>query len=143
MRLHHIGIVLPTLEKAHEFIKTNGLEVDYSGFVDAYHADLISLKKVKNSTPIEFIIPVKGSSKISIMAGEVSLISPLKWMMSKRYVRLWKARSLVACSKRKPSGERTISSSTSCRPSTDAGILVEYVQTVAPINRSNPNPFND
>ena len=29
------------------------------------------------------------------------------------------------------------------RPSTDAGILVEYVQTVAPINRSNPNPFND
>ena len=29
------------------------------------------------------------------------------------------------------------------RPSTDAGILVEYVQTVAPINRSNPNPFQN
>lgn len=116
MRLHHIGIVLPTLEKAHEFIKTNGLEVDYSGFVDAYHADLIFTKKGENSTPINSLFPVKGSSKISIMAGEVSLISPLKWMMSKRYVRLWKARSLVACSKRKPSGERTISSSTSAVP---------------------------
>ena len=36
MRLHHVGIVLPTLEKAHEFMQNNGLEIDYAGYVDAY-----------------------------------------------------------------------------------------------------------
>ena len=44
MRLHHVGIVLPTLQKAHDFIEANGLEIDYAGFVDAYHADLIFTK---------------------------------------------------------------------------------------------------
>ena len=29
MRLHHVGIVLPTLEKAHEFVENIGLEIDY------------------------------------------------------------------------------------------------------------------
>lgn len=52
MRLHHIGIVLPTLEKARDFIETNGLEVDYSGFVDAYHADLIFTKKIRTARPL-------------------------------------------------------------------------------------------
>ena len=44
MRLHHVGIVLPTLEKAHEFMQNNGLEIDYAGYVDAYQADLIFTK---------------------------------------------------------------------------------------------------
>ena len=28
MRLHHVGIVLPTLEKAHQFMQNNGLEIE-------------------------------------------------------------------------------------------------------------------
>ena len=60
MRLHHVGIVLPTLQKAHDFIEANGLEIDYAGFVDAYHADLIFTKKGPFSSPLEMIIPREG-----------------------------------------------------------------------------------
>ena len=52
MRLHHVGIVLPTLQKAHDFIEANGLEIDYAGFVDAYHADLIFTKKGPFQQPL-------------------------------------------------------------------------------------------
>ena len=52
MRLHHVGIVLPTLEKAHEFMQNNGLEIDYAGYVDAYQADLIFTKFGEFASPI-------------------------------------------------------------------------------------------
>ena len=60
MRLHHVGIVLPTLEKAHEFMQNNGLEIDYAGYVDAYQADLIFTKFGEFASPIEMIIPHSG-----------------------------------------------------------------------------------
>ena len=116
MRLHHIGIVLPTLEKAHDFIETNGLEVDYSGFVDAYHADLIFTKKDKNSTPIEFIIPREGVLKDFNHGKGGIATSPLKSTTSKRYGRSWKASSRAACWKRKPFKAQTTSLSTSAVP---------------------------
>lgn len=143
MRLHHIGIVLPTLEKAHEFIKTNGLEVDYSGFVDAYNADLIFTKKGENSTPIEFIIPREGVLKdfnngrggIAHIAFEVDDVEKVRQIMESQ-----KPGSMLEKKAVRGTDDIIVNFR---RPSTDAGILVEYVQTVAPINRSNPNPFND
>lgn len=60
MRLHHVGIVLPTLEKAHEFMQNNGLEIDYAGYVDAYQVDLIFTKFGEFASPIEMIIPHSG-----------------------------------------------------------------------------------
>ena len=143
MRLHHIGIVLPTLEKAHDFIETNGLEVDYSGFVDAYHADLIFTKKDKNSTPIEFIIPREGVLKdfnhgkggIAHIAFEVDDVEKVRQIMEGQQ---------PGCMLEKKAVQGTDDIVVNFRrPSTDAGILVEYVQTVAPINRSNPNPFQN
>ena len=143
MRLHHIGIVLPTLEKAHDFIETNGLEVDYAGFVDAYHADLIFTKKDKNSTPIEFIIPREGVLKdfnhgkggIAHIAFEVDDVEKVRQIMEGQQ---------EGCMLEKKAVQGTDDIVVNFRrPSTDAGILVEYVQTVAPINRSNPNPFQN
>ena len=143
MRLHHIGIVLPTLEKAHDFIETNGLEVDYAGFVDAYHADLIFTKKDKNSTPIEFIIPREGVLKdfnhgkggIAHIAFEVDDVEKVRQIMEGQQ---------EGCMLEKKAVQGTDDIIVNFRrPSTDAGILVEYVQTVAPINRSNPNPFQN
>ena len=54
MRLHHVGIVLPTLEKAHQFMQNNGLEIDYAGYVDAYQADLIFTKFGDYASPVSY-----------------------------------------------------------------------------------------
>lgn len=44
MRMHHVGIVLPTIEAAKEVMDIIGAEVDYTGYVKAYTADLIFTK---------------------------------------------------------------------------------------------------
>ena len=143
MRLHHVGIVLPTMEAAHDFMKTNGLEVDYAGFVDAYHADLIFTKKGEYSSPIEFIVPREGVLKnfnggrggIAHIAFEVDDVEAVRQTMEKES---------DGCMLEKKAVQGTDDIIVNFRrPSTDAGILVEYVQTTAPINRKNPNPFPD
>lgn len=143
MRLHHVGIVLPTMEAAHDFMKTNGLEVDYAGFVEAYHADLIFTKKGEYSSPIEFIIPREGVLKnfnggrggIAHIAFEVDDVEAVRQTMEKES---------DGCMLEKKAVQGTDDIIVNFRrPSTDAGILVEYVQTTALINRNNPNPFPD
>ncbi len=134
MRLHHVGIVLPTMEQAQAFIKTNGLEVDYSGFVDAYHADLIFTKKGEYSTPLEMIIPHEGvltkfnngKGGIAHLAFEVDDVEAVRQHMEKE---------CPGCMLEKKAVQGTDDIIVNFRrPSTDQGILVEYVQTVAPIN---------
>lgn len=134
VRLHHVGIVLPTMEQAQAFIKTNGLEVDYSGFVDAYHADLIFTKKGEYSTPLEMIIPHEGvltkfnngKGGIAHLAFEVDDVEAVRQHMEKE---------CPGCMLEKKAVQGTDDIIVNFRrPSTDQGILVEYVQTVAPIN---------
>ena len=60
MRMHHVGIVLPTIEAAKEVMDTIGVEIDYTGYVKAYTSDLIFTKYGPNESPIEFIIPRGG-----------------------------------------------------------------------------------
>ena len=60
LRMHHVGVVLPTVEQAERLIKLFGLEVDYRGYVKSYHADLIFTKYGPRESPIEFIIPHEG-----------------------------------------------------------------------------------
>lgn len=143
MRLHHIGIVLPTLEKAHAFLKTNGLEVDYAGFVDAYHADLIFTKKGPFCSPIEMIIPREGvltqfnggRGGIAHIAFEVDDVEAVRKHMEAQ---------TPGCMLEKKAVQGTDDIIVNFRrPSTNQGILVEYVQTNAPINRGNANPFPD
>ena len=144
MRLHHVGIVLPSMEKAHEFLKTNGLEVDYAGFVNAYHAHLVFTKKGENdSSPIEMIMPTEGvltkfndgKGGIAHIAFEVEDVEAVRQHMEKE---------CPGCMLEKKAVQGTDDIIVNFRrPSTNQGILVEYVQTNAPINRSNPNPFPD
>ena len=60
MRMHHVGIVLPTIEAAKDVMDIIGAEVDYTGYVKAYTADLIFTKHGAYESPIEFIIPRGG-----------------------------------------------------------------------------------
>ena len=144
MRLHHVGIVLPTLDAAHKFIKTNGLEVDYSGFVKAYQADLVFTKKGPNSTPIEFIVPHEGSVLKNFNHGKGGIAHIAFEVEDVEKVRQIMEEECPGCMLEKKAVQGTDDIIVNFRrPSTNQGILVEYVQTVAPINRDNPNPFKD
>ena len=60
IRVHHWGIVLPTVEKAEAFIKQFGLVEDYRGYVEAYDSNLIFTTHGDGHDAIEFIIPLSG-----------------------------------------------------------------------------------
>lgn len=62
-KLHHIGILMPTIEQAKAFCDKFGLDTDYYGYVDIYHADCIMMKSRQDETPIEIIIPRGGILK--------------------------------------------------------------------------------
>ena len=60
MRLHHVGIIMTTMEKAKAFMEQFGLEEDYMEYVDAYHAYCLFTKYSEYESPIELIIPTEG-----------------------------------------------------------------------------------
>ena len=64
-RLHHIGIIMPSIEKVESFMAQFGLEVDYKGYVAPYHAHYIFTKMNDNQSesPIEFLVPTEGVLK--------------------------------------------------------------------------------
>ena len=117
MRLHHVGIVLPTLKQAHDFIDRFGLEIDYEGFVDAYHADLIFTKKSTFGSPLEFIIPKEGVL-CDFNNGKGGIEEKGMGMLEDKAV---------------PGTDDIIVNF--LRPRFNDGILVEFVETVAPIKR--------
>jgi lactoylglutathione lyase/methylmalonyl-CoA/ethylmalonyl-CoA epimerase len=60
MRLHHVGIIMTSMERAEAFLEQFGLEKDYMEYVDAYHADCLFTKYSKNESPVELVIPTEG-----------------------------------------------------------------------------------
>ena len=134
MRMHHVGIVLPELSYAQYLIDMFGLEVDYKGFVNAYHADLIFTKYGEKESPIEFIIPKEGVlTKFNNGKGGIAHIA-------------FEVDDIEACSKELIDRgfemlEKAPVEGTSdiivnfLRPRYSHGILVELVQTVGEIKR--------
>lgn len=62
VRLHHVGIIMSSMERAEAFLKQFGLEKDYMEYVEEYHADCLFTKYMEDS-PIELIIPTEGVLK--------------------------------------------------------------------------------
>lgn len=60
MRLHHVGIIMKSIERAEEFLERFGLEKDYMEYVEAYHADCLFTKYSEGESPIELVIPKSG-----------------------------------------------------------------------------------
>ena len=133
MRMHHVGVVLPTVEQAERLMELFGLEVDYRGYVKSYHADLIFTKYGPNESPIEFIIPHEGvltrfnggKGGIAHIAFEVDDVEAA-------------SRELEAAGLEMVEGTSDIIVNF-LRPRYSEGILFELVQTVAPIDRSGAN----
>lgn len=134
MRMHHVGVVLPSIEKAHEVMEVFGLETDYTGFVESYQADLIFTKYGPLESPIEFIIPKSGvltkfnggKGGIHHVAYEVDDVEAVREEFESKGMEMLEKESVV--------GTDDIIVNF-LRPKYSSGILVEYVQTVAPIKR--------
>ena len=60
MSLHHVGIIMPSMEKAERFMEKFGLETDYVEYVDAYKADCLFTKHNADESPVELVIPKEG-----------------------------------------------------------------------------------
>ena len=60
MRLHHVGIIMTTMDRARDFMDQFGLEEDYMEYVDAYNAYCLFTKYGSEESPIELIIPTSG-----------------------------------------------------------------------------------
>lgn len=60
LRMHHVGIIMPTLEKAKKFLEQFELEQDYMEYVEAYHAYCLFTKYGEKESPIELVIPIEG-----------------------------------------------------------------------------------
>lgn len=136
MRMHHVGIITPTIEKAEEFIKRWGLEIDYRGYVKAYKADLIFTKYGNGESPIELIIPDEGSvlkdfnngkGGIAHVAFEVDDIEAWRLHFENQGMKMLEREAVE--------GTEDIIVNF-LRPKYNDGILIELVQTVAPINRN-------
>lgn len=135
MRMHHVGIILPTMEAAHKFLETFDLEIDYQGYVEAYHADLIFTKYTENNdSPVELIIPKEGVLKefnggkggIAHIAFEVDDVEAVRKEFESKGMDMLEGSAV-------PGTSDIIVNF--LRPKYGQGILVEYVQTVGPIKR--------
>ena len=136
LRMHHVGVVLPTMEQAERLIERFGLEIDYRGYVKSYHADLIFTKYgPRLESPIEFIIPREGvltrfnggKGGIAHIAFEVEDVEAAS--------RELEAQGLEMLEKEAVEGTSDIIVNF-LRPRYSEGILFELVQTVGPIDRN-------
>jgi methylmalonyl-CoA/ethylmalonyl-CoA epimerase len=134
-RIHHVGVVLPTLEAVKDVMTLFGLEKDYGGYVESYQADLIFTKYGEHESPIEFIIPHEGSvlkdfnggkGGIAHIAFEVDDIEAVR--------REFEAKGRHMLEQKAVKGTDDIVVNF-MRPRYSDHILFEFVQTVAPIKR--------
>jgi len=61
-RLHHVGIILPTVEQVYAFLSQYDLSIEAQGET-SYQAAFFFTKPLKDETPIEFLVPHNGPLK--------------------------------------------------------------------------------
>ena len=142
MRMHHVGVVLPTVEQAERLIQLFGLKVDYRGYVKSYHADLIFTQYGPNESPIEFIIPHEGvltkfnngKGGIAHIAFEVEDVVAASRELEEQGLEMLEPAPVEGTS------DIIVNF---LRPRYSEGILFELVQTVGPIDRSGGDPARE
>lgn len=134
LRMHHVGIVLPTIEAAKEVMNVLGVEVDYQGYVQAYTADLIFTKYGANESPIEFIIPRGGVlSKYNNGKGGIAHIC-IEVNDIKAATEELISEGFEMLEKEPVEGTEDIIVNF-LRPKYSNGILIELAETIAPVKR--------
>lgn len=59
-RLHHVGVVLPSIEDAEAHMATFGLTEDYRGYVDPWHCWCIFTQPGAGGTAVELVVADEG-----------------------------------------------------------------------------------
>lgn len=59
LRLHHVGIVVPTAARATELMQFLGLEEEHRGAVEIWHATCI-FTRASGASQVEFVVPDGG-----------------------------------------------------------------------------------
>lgn len=134
MRVHHIGVVVPSEETAKNIMNLFNLEEDYRGYVDSYFADVIFTKYGPTESPIEFIIPHEGvltkynngRGGIHHIAFEVDDVEAVRKEFEEQGKQMLESKAVV--------GTPDIIVNF-LRPKFSEHILFEFVQTVGPIQR--------
>ena len=126
-RIHHIGIVMMSRERAEEFMEIFGFEEECEEYVEAYSAQCIFTKKKPEEVALEFVIPdsgiltqyKNGKGGIHHIALEVDDVEAVR----KEYED--KGRQMLEESAAKGACGLIVNF---MRPRSGAGILVEFVQ---------------
>lgn len=129
MRLHHVGIVMTSEDRAKRFLEKFGLEEDYVEYVEAYHADCLFTKYGEKESPIELVIPKEGiltsynngKGGIHHIAFEVEDVEAVR--------QEYEAKGLKMLEEKAVEGAGGIIVNF-LRPRFGEGILVEFVQQV-------------
>ena len=129
MKLHHVGIVMPSWNKADQFMEKFGLEEDYCEYVEAYHADCLFTRHRPDETPIELVIPKEGvlteynhgKGGLHHIAFEVNDVEAIKDM--------YNSLGLLMLEEKAVNGAGGIIVNF-LRPRYGEGVLVEFVQKV-------------
>ena len=137
-RMHHVGIVLPTLDAVNHLMTMLGLEEDYRGYVEAYQADLIFTKYGEHESPIEFIVPREGSilqkyNKYNDGRGGIHIAFEVDDVEAVRSEFEAKGLHMLEPKAVKATDDLIVNF---LRPRYSEQILFEFVQTVGPISRS-------
>jgi lactoylglutathione lyase/methylmalonyl-CoA/ethylmalonyl-CoA epimerase len=142
MRIHHIGIVTPTREQAYALLELFGLEIDYTGYVEAYDSDIIFTKYNDRESPLELIIPLsgvltrfnEGRGGLHHFAFEVDDVAAAQKEFEENGFGMLEKAPVTGTS------DLIVNF---LRPRYAWGILVEFVQTVGPIARDGKIRFKE
>jgi methylmalonyl-CoA/ethylmalonyl-CoA epimerase len=69
-RLHHIGLVVPSLEAGHAILGALGFDVGSPSFADPIQKVTVQFIKAGGDASIELIAPAKGDSPVSRFLAE-------------------------------------------------------------------------
>ncbi|CUH49068.1 VOC family protein [Ruegeria atlantica] len=61
LRLHHVGIVQPSMENAEDYMSRFGHIEDYRGYVEEFECWCLFCTAPENSTAVELVVPTGGS----------------------------------------------------------------------------------
>ena len=136
-RLHHVGIIFPTIEKMEKFMEMYGLEIDYEGETP-YHSKFFFTKMNPDysDSPIEFLIPSggvlaeynNGKGGIHHVCFEVDDVDKAcEEFRALGYQMLEEECQIV--------DEKPKTKINFVRPKSSQGVLVEFMETLEPLVR--------
>lgn len=129
MRMHHVGIIMTSMERAEMFLEQFGLEKDYMEYVEAYHAYCLFTKYTEKESPVELIIPTegvltefnKGKGGIHHIAFEVEDVEAARKEYTEKGMEMLETKAVDGA------GGIIVNF---LRPRYGLGVLVEFVQQV-------------